>query len=147
MCLWTIGFAAHLPWIIICCLGCSFIKRPTFWILNPVFLRFSQETCDSGCVLPKSLSIQVLWARQGLLHLPQNYILGAKYLFRCQNIKVGTDCEVSIKLNICSPLWITSKFSSCLLFFLVSILYVSNHRSDVCRHYSLPRTSQGQASA
>lgn len=46
-----------------------------------------QETCESGCILPKSLSIQVLWARQGLLDLPQNYILGAKYLFRCQNVK------------------------------------------------------------
>lgn len=46
-----------------------------------------QETCESGCFLPSSLSIQVLWARQGLLHLPQNYILGAKYIFHCQNIK------------------------------------------------------------
>ncbi|XP_034717039.1 tectonic-3-like isoform X2 [Etheostoma cragini] len=46
-----------------------------------------QETCESGCVLPNSLSVRVLWARQGLLDLPQNYILGAKYLFQCQNFK------------------------------------------------------------
>ncbi|TKS89851.1 Tectonic-3 Precursor [Collichthys lucidus] len=46
-----------------------------------------QESCVSGCVLPKSLSIRVLWARQGLIDLPQSYILGAKYLFQCQNVK------------------------------------------------------------
>ncbi|XP_071395791.1 tectonic-3-like isoform X2 [Centroberyx affinis] len=46
-----------------------------------------QETCESGCVLPRSLSVQVLWARQGLLDLPQNYILGAKYVFHCHKIK------------------------------------------------------------
>ncbi|KAK2820348.1 hypothetical protein Q5P01_023307 [Channa striata] len=46
-----------------------------------------KETCDSGCVLPSALSIQVLWARQGLLDFPQNYILGAKYLYHCQNVK------------------------------------------------------------
>lgn len=79
-------------------LGCSCIKRPAFWLYNLVLLLFShlfcslsQETCESGCVLPNSLSIRVLWARQGLLDLPQNYILGAKYLFRCQNYKVGKD--------------------------------------------------------
>ncbi|XP_034426228.1 tectonic-3-like isoform X1 [Hippoglossus hippoglossus] len=46
-----------------------------------------QETCESGCLLPNSLSIQVLWARQGLLHLPQSYILGAKYIFKCRKFK------------------------------------------------------------
>lgn len=46
-----------------------------------------EETCESGCVLPNSLAIQVLWARQGLLDLPQKYILGAKYLFLCQRFK------------------------------------------------------------
>lgn len=55
-----------------------------------------KETCDSGCVLPNSLSIQVLWARQGLLGLYQNYILGAKYLFRCQNLK----CPISSPLRV-----------------------------------------------
>ncbi|XP_060950746.1 tectonic-3-like [Limanda limanda] len=57
-----------------------------------------QETCESGCLLPNSLSIQVLWARQGLLHLPQNYILGAKYIFKCRKFK----CPVS------SPLVLTT---------------------------------------
>lgn len=73
------------------------VLRPVFCIHNPVSLLFtviyffpSQETCESGCILPNSLSIRVLWARQGLLDLSQNYILGAKYLFQCQNVKVGT---------------------------------------------------------
>lgn len=52
------------------------------------FLFFAQETWDFGCILPKSLSIQVLWARQGLVDLPQNYILGAKYIFKCETFKV-----------------------------------------------------------
>ncbi|KAF6734663.1 Tectonic-3 [Oryzias melastigma] len=51
----------------------------------------SEESCELGCILPNSLSIQVLWARQGLLDLPQNYILGAKYMFQCQTVK----CPVS----------------------------------------------------
>ncbi|XP_026171773.1 tectonic-3-like isoform X2 [Mastacembelus armatus] len=55
-----------------------------------------KETCETGCVLPKSLSIRVLWARQGSLDLFQNYILGAKYLFQCQNIK----CPVSSPLSL-----------------------------------------------
>ncbi|KAK2884806.1 tectonic-3-like [Channa argus] len=55
-----------------------------------------KEACDSGCILPSSLSIQVLWARQGLLDFPQNYILGAKYLFHCQNVK----CPVSSPLTL-----------------------------------------------
>uniref|UniRef100_A0A4W5MBN2 Uncharacterized protein n=1 Tax=Hucho hucho TaxID=62062 RepID=A0A4W5MBN2_9TELE len=46
-----------------------------------------QESCESGCLLPHSLSVQVLWAQTGLLAFPQNYILGAKYLFHCQRVK------------------------------------------------------------
>lgn len=57
-----------------------------------VFL-LSQETCESGCVLSNSLLIQVLWARQGLLDLPQNYILGAKYVFQCQKYTVRKDAH------------------------------------------------------
>lgn len=64
----------------------------------PVSLQV-EETCETGCVLPNSLSVQVLWARQGLIDLPQNYILGAKYVFQCQNIK----CPLS------SPLTLTTK--------------------------------------
>ncbi|XP_004080351.1 tectonic-3 isoform X2 [Oryzias latipes] len=51
----------------------------------------TEESCEFGCILPNSLSIQVLWARQGLTDLPQNYILGAKYLFQCQTVQ----CPVS----------------------------------------------------
>ncbi|KAM4524589.1 tectonic-3-like isoform 1-T1 [Odontesthes bonariensis] len=58
-----------------------------------------QETCESGCILPHSLSIQVLWARQGFIDLPQSYILGAKYLFQCKNVK----CPLS------SPLVLTTE--------------------------------------
>ncbi|KAK7919639.1 hypothetical protein WMY93_010923 [Mugilogobius chulae] len=36
----------------------------------------SQESCDTGCLLPHTLFIRVLWAQQGLLELPQKYILG-----------------------------------------------------------------------
>ncbi|XP_029569382.1 tectonic-3 [Salmo trutta] len=46
-----------------------------------------EESCESGCLLPHSLSVQVLWAQTGLLAFPQNYILGAKYLFHCQRVK------------------------------------------------------------
>ncbi|KAJ7984463.1 hypothetical protein DPEC_G00355090 [Dallia pectoralis] len=46
-----------------------------------------EEACETGCVLPHSLSVQVLWARTGLVALPQNYILGAKYLFHCQKVR------------------------------------------------------------
>ncbi|CAL1599412.1 unnamed protein product [Knipowitschia caucasica] len=42
-----------------------------------------QESCDTGCTLPHSLSVRVLWARQGLLELPHAYILGVKYVFHC----------------------------------------------------------------
>ncbi|KAM9837951.1 tectonic-3-like [Aulostomus maculatus] len=54
------------------------------------------ETCESGCTLPYSLSVQVLWARQGLLHLPQSFILGAAYLFQCQRVK----CPLSSPLPV-----------------------------------------------
>ncbi|KAM6964334.1 tectonic-3-like [Tautogolabrus adspersus] len=59
-----------------------------------------QETCETGCVLPNSLSIRVLWARQGLLHLPQNYILGAKYLFKCQSIKCPLSSPIALTTEV-----------------------------------------------
>ncbi|XP_077595834.1 tectonic-3-like [Stigmatopora nigra] len=43
-----------------------------------------EETCDTGCNLPYVLTVQVLWAYMGLLDLPQSYILGVKYQYRCQ---------------------------------------------------------------
>ncbi|XP_028331317.1 tectonic-3-like isoform X2 [Gouania willdenowi] len=58
-----------------------------------------QETCETGCQLPNALSIQVLWARQGPVDLPQSYILGAKYVFKCRKNK----CPLS------SPLTLTTK--------------------------------------
>ncbi|XP_012705861.2 tectonic-3 isoform X1 [Fundulus heteroclitus] len=58
-----------------------------------------QESCESGCTLPDSLFIQVLWARQGFIELPQNFILGAKFLFRCRTVQ----CPLS------SPLALTAK--------------------------------------
>lgn len=55
-----------------------------------------QESCHSGCTLPHTLSVRVLWARQGLLELPQNYILGVKYVFHC-----GTsNCPLSTSLAL-----------------------------------------------
>ncbi|KAM9336644.1 tectonic-3-like [Symphorus nematophorus] len=59
-----------------------------------------QETCESGCVLPISLSIRVLWARQGLLDLPQNYILGAKYIFQCQNFKCPMSSSIALATEV-----------------------------------------------
>lgn len=48
-----------------------------------------QEACETGCLLPVSLSLQVLWAQRGLRALPQNHILGAKFTFGCQRLKVS----------------------------------------------------------
>nr|XP_046232277.1 tectonic-3-like isoform X2 [Scatophagus argus] len=59
-----------------------------------------QETCESGCVLPHSLSIQVLWARQGLLDLPQSYILGAKYLFQCKSFKCPMPSPIALTTEV-----------------------------------------------
>ncbi|XP_045925256.1 tectonic-3-like [Micropterus dolomieu] len=59
-----------------------------------------QETCRSGCILPNSLSIRVLWARQGLLDLPQSYILGAKYLFHCQNVKCPLSSPIALTTEV-----------------------------------------------
>ncbi|KAF1373907.1 hypothetical protein PFLUV_G00243800 [Perca fluviatilis] len=59
-----------------------------------------QETCELGCVLPNSLSVRVLWARQGLLDLPQNYILGAKYIFQCQNFKCPQSSPIALTTEV-----------------------------------------------
>ncbi|XP_033466734.1 tectonic-3-like isoform X2 [Epinephelus lanceolatus] len=59
-----------------------------------------QEACESGCVLPNSLSIRVLWARQGLLDLPQNFILGAKYIFQCQNFKCPLSSPITLTTEV-----------------------------------------------
>uniref|UniRef100_A0A1A8EUE3 Tectonic family member 3 n=1 Tax=Nothobranchius korthausae TaxID=1143690 RepID=A0A1A8EUE3_9TELE len=58
------------------------------------------ETCDSGCVLPLSLSVQVLWARQGFTDVPQSYILGAKFLFHCQKVKKSPEDRLSLTFSL-----------------------------------------------
>ncbi|TSL75246.1 Tectonic-3 [Bagarius yarrelli] len=45
------------------------------------------ELCKTGCLVPVSLSVRFLWAQRGLLALPQNHILGVKYVFSCQILK------------------------------------------------------------
>ncbi|XP_037134728.1 tectonic-3-like isoform X1 [Syngnathus acus] len=60
----------------------------------------SEETCDSGCTLPHSLSVQVLWARMGLLDLPQSYILGVKYLFRCRKLQCPLSSPVRLTTEV-----------------------------------------------
>ncbi|XP_061613285.1 tectonic-3-like isoform X1 [Phyllopteryx taeniolatus] len=60
----------------------------------------SEETCDSGCTLPHLLSVQVLWARMGLLDLPQSYILGVKYLFRCQKFQCPLSSTIALTTEV-----------------------------------------------
>ncbi|XP_051928049.1 tectonic-3-like [Hippocampus zosterae] len=60
----------------------------------------SEETCASGCTLPHSLFVQVLWARMGLLDLPQSYILGVKYLFRCQKFQCPLSSTIILTTKV-----------------------------------------------
>lgn len=60
----------------------------------------SQDSCDSGCSLPHSLSVRVLWARQGLLELPQNYILGVKYVFHCSTYNCPRLSSVALSAQV-----------------------------------------------
>ncbi|XP_017289136.1 tectonic-3 isoform X2 [Kryptolebias marmoratus] len=83
----------------------------------------SQDTCDSGCLLPHSLSIQVLWARQGFLNLPQKFILGGKFLFHCQNVK----CPSS------SPLALTTRVT-----FVETTVYPEPPRGSPQPHWKFP---------
>lgn len=59
-----------------------------------------QDSCESGCLLPRSLSVQVLWAQLGGLALPQNYILGAKYLFSCQKVKCPLNSPLTMTTEV-----------------------------------------------
>lgn len=59
-----------------------------------------QETCETGCTVPLSLSIQILWARQGLIELPHNYILGAKYLFQCEKVKCALPSPLTLTTKV-----------------------------------------------
>ncbi|XP_044194045.1 tectonic-3-like [Thunnus albacares] len=82
-----------------------------------------QETCESGCILPHSLSIRVLWARQGPLDLPQSYILGAKYLFQCGRFK----CPIA------SPLALTTEVT-----FVDTTVYPEPPRGLPQPHWKFP---------
>ncbi|MBN3316152.1 TECT3 protein, partial [Atractosteus spatula] len=48
-----------------------------------------EQRCDSGCLLPTSLSLRFLWAHRGHLSLPQAHILGAKLTFHCRLVQVS----------------------------------------------------------
>uniref|UniRef100_A0A3B3VSU4 Tectonic-3-like n=1 Tax=Poecilia latipinna TaxID=48699 RepID=A0A3B3VSU4_9TELE len=82
-----------------------------------------QESCESGCSLPLSFSIQIIWARQGFIEVPQNYILGAKFLFRCQNVQ----CPLS------SPLTLTAKAT-----FVETTVYPEAPRGVPQPHWRFP---------
>ncbi|XP_036429148.1 tectonic-3-like isoform X2 [Colossoma macropomum] len=58
------------------------------------------EVCETGCLLPVSLSVQVLWAQRGLLAMPQNHILGAKYVFGCQILKCPVTSPLSVTTEV-----------------------------------------------
>ncbi|XP_039541383.1 tectonic-3-like isoform X3 [Pimephales promelas] len=58
------------------------------------------EACETGCLLPVSLSLQVLWAQRGLRALPQNHILGAKYIFGCQRLKCPLRSSVPLTTEV-----------------------------------------------
>ncbi|XP_053496272.1 tectonic-3-like isoform X1 [Ictalurus furcatus] len=57
------------------------------------------EVCETGCLVPVSLSVRFLWAQTGTLALPQNHVLGIKYVFSCQ----------ILKCSIVSPLPLTTE--------------------------------------
>ncbi|KAM8806050.1 tectonic-3 [Eudromia elegans] len=43
--------------------------------------------CTSCCMVPVTLEIQILWAKEGLLSNPQAQILSARYFYQCQPLK------------------------------------------------------------
>uniref|UniRef100_A0A8B9PIX3 Tectonic family member 3 n=1 Tax=Apteryx owenii TaxID=8824 RepID=A0A8B9PIX3_APTOW len=44
--------------------------------------------CTSCCMVPVTLEIQILWTKEGLLSNPQAQLLGARYFYQCQPLKV-----------------------------------------------------------
>ncbi|XP_063058391.1 tectonic-3-like [Engraulis encrasicolus] len=60
----------------------------------------AEDSCETGCLLPRSLSIQFLWARRGLLSYPQSYILGAKYQLGCQKTKCPLRSPLSVTSEV-----------------------------------------------
>ncbi|XP_056433616.1 tectonic-3-like [Gadus chalcogrammus] len=59
-----------------------------------------EESCETGCTLPRSLSIKVLWARLGWTDLPQNHILGAKYTFQCVKVKCSSSFYLTLSAEV-----------------------------------------------
>ncbi|XP_066577855.1 tectonic-3 isoform X1 [Amia ocellicauda] len=59
-----------------------------------------EQTCETGCVLPLSLSIQILWAQRGQLSLPQGQLLGTKLSFSCQTVKCLQSRPVSLMTEV-----------------------------------------------
>ncbi|XP_077061953.1 tectonic-3-like isoform X2 [Siphateles boraxobius] len=60
----------------------------------------ASEARETGCLLPVSLSLQVLWAQRGLRVLPQNHILGAKFIFGCQRLKCPLRSSVPLTTEV-----------------------------------------------
>lgn len=58
------------------------------------------DLCSAGCEVPISVSIQFLWAKMGLLSLPQKYILGAKYKFVCKKLKCPLIASLAIAMEV-----------------------------------------------
>uniref|UniRef100_A0A8C2SXW8 Tectonic family member 3 n=1 Tax=Coturnix japonica TaxID=93934 RepID=A0A8C2SXW8_COTJA len=44
--------------------------------------------CNFSCLIPVTLDIQILWSKMGFLSNPQAQILGVRYFYRCQPLKV-----------------------------------------------------------
>ncbi|MFT7814740.1 tectonic-3-like isoform X1 [Arapaima gigas] len=59
-----------------------------------------EETCDSGCLVPLSLSVHVLWAKRGLLSLPYSQILGAGFRFRCQSVTCPLSAPLAVTTQV-----------------------------------------------
>ncbi|XP_067224918.1 tectonic-3-like isoform X3 [Chanodichthys erythropterus] len=60
----------------------------------------ASDACETGCLLPVSLSLRVLWAQRGLRALPQNHILGAKFIFGCQRLKCPLQSSVPLTSEV-----------------------------------------------
>ncbi|XP_069494501.1 tectonic-3 [Ambystoma mexicanum] len=54
-----------------------------------------QGDCSTGCLVPVSLEIQVLWAKVGLRSNPQAQVLGARYQSHCSLLK----CQSPVALE------------------------------------------------
>ncbi|XP_057215123.1 tectonic-3-like [Triplophysa rosa] len=60
----------------------------------------ASEVCETGCTLPVALSVRVLWAQRGLRAMPQNHILGAKFIFTCQRLKCPLLSSITVTAEV-----------------------------------------------